>query len=247
MRIAIVDDERAASDDLNAKLNAFLEQRGQNKAEITLYSSGRQILAGADGYDIMFLDIVMPGPDGLTSAPNMRRAGYSGVLIFTTVLKDYVFDAFSVEAADYLLKPVDPERLASVMDRVLERMESEERKEIVLKQGRATIVIHPEKVEYCEVIGRRLELHRTDGSVVSSRGSAEDANRQRFAVRHRPPTSDPDDTSRFIITNIYRQKEGRDIGKHLVLVVVPDITASYTDPVSGHLRTLRAHYVCGRE
>mgnify|MGYP002508362218 FL=1 len=68
---------------------------------------------------MIFLDIQMEQPDGLETARLLRQRGERGLLVFVTVLKECVFDAFDVEACGYLLKPLDSARFHQTMERVL--------------------------------------------------------------------------------------------------------------------------------
>lgn len=56
---------------------------------------------------MIFLDIQMEQPDGMEMARLLRQRGERGLLVFVTVLREYVFDAFQVEDFSYLLKPLD--------------------------------------------------------------------------------------------------------------------------------------------
>ena len=63
----------------------------------------------------------MPGLTGLEAAPLVRERAHPPAVVFVTAHERYAIDAFAVEAFDYLLKPVDPDRLARVIERLQER------------------------------------------------------------------------------------------------------------------------------
>ena len=75
-------------------------------------------LAAAAQYDVVFCDLEMPGLSGLDAARLVRERPGRPELVFVTAHERYAVDAFAVEAFDYLLKPVDPRRLARVVARL---------------------------------------------------------------------------------------------------------------------------------
>lgn len=112
-----------------------------------------------------------PAPlDGLQTARLLRARGSRSLLIFVTVLREQVFDAFVVEAFDYLTKPIDPARFARTMERALRVLAGRGRQRLVVPQADGCEVVPLEQLVYCEVQGRRLYLHRLDGPVLSMPG-----------------------------------------------------------------------------
>ncbi|HUK96984.1 MAG TPA: LytTR family DNA-binding domain-containing protein [Gaiellaceae bacterium] len=107
---AIVDDEAPARSELRYLLGAHddIEIVGEAGS-----AADADDLVRSGGYDVVFLDVELPGLSGLELAPLARAA-----VVFVTAHERYAVDAFAVEAFDYLLKPVDPERLARVLDRL---------------------------------------------------------------------------------------------------------------------------------
>lgn len=114
-----------------------------------------------------------PAPDdaapltGMQTARLLRGQGSRSLLIFVTVLPEYVFDAFAVEAFDYLVKPVDPARLARTMDRALRTLSRRAQQSLVIRRAGGCEVIPLSALAYCEVQGRKVYFHRTDGTVAA--------------------------------------------------------------------------------
>jgi two-component system, LytTR family, response regulator LytT len=106
----IVDDEAPARSELRYLLDAHDDIRVVGEAGT---AAGADELLRAGGYDVVFLDVELPGLSGLELAPLARAA-----VVFVTAHERYAVDAFAVEAFDYLLKPVDPGRLERVLDRL---------------------------------------------------------------------------------------------------------------------------------
>ncbi|MBN1894375.1 response regulator [bacterium] len=112
----IVDDERLARKDLMVMLDDFPEVKVLGEAE-DVTSAAKMI--EQHNPDLIFLDIQMPGESGFDL---LEKVSPEARIIFVTAYDEYAIRAFEVNALDYLLKPVNPARLA----KALERLEIEE-------------------------------------------------------------------------------------------------------------------------
>ncbi len=187
LNLALCDDEPFFLDALTAQLSTYLTKI-QRTAAIRRFSSGRALLDSGGSFDLIFLDIQMPAPDGLETARLLRKQGCRSLLVFLTVLPERVFDAFEVEAHDYLVKPLDSAHFRRTMDRAFQIWEQRQPKVLVVRQGTACEVIPLRDIVYCEVQGRKLYLHKIDGTVTSYYHQLEDLERsvdRRFFKCHR--------------------------------------------------------------
>ena len=115
MKALVVDDEPYARRRLRRLLEALGDVEVVGEAVDGL-DALRQIEALAP--DVVFLDIRMPGLDGLSLA---ARGDALPPIVFTTAYHEHAVQAFDAEAVDYLLKPIEPERLRKAVDRVRNR------------------------------------------------------------------------------------------------------------------------------
>ena len=120
LRVMIVDDEAPAREGLRIRLN-----READVAVIGEYGDVSRAVAAirADPPDLLFLDIEMPLVDGFTMLSRLET-GSLPVVVFVTAHPNHAVRAFGVGAIDYLLKPVDPERLREAIDRARAHWES---------------------------------------------------------------------------------------------------------------------------
>jgi two-component system, LytTR family, response regulator LytT len=122
LRILVVDDEQLARDEL-----CFL--LGQIDAVQVVAQAGNGIEAlrviEEEGPDVVMLDVQMPGLTGFEVARRLFRAGLDTQLVFVTAYDQHAIEAFEVNAVDYLLKPVEAGRLATAVDRVRRRIQSD--------------------------------------------------------------------------------------------------------------------------
>ena len=109
----VIDDERLARKELISMLNEVTSVQVVSEAD-SVKSAAEQITT--HNPDIIFLDIQMPGESGFEL---LNQVDYGGSVIFVTAYDEYALRAFEVNALDYLLKPVSPERLKKSVERVI--------------------------------------------------------------------------------------------------------------------------------
>lgn len=185
---AICDDEPLMAQELARHLAGYMEEHSITACSVSCFSSGRALLESGGGFDVIFLDIQMEPPDGMETARLLRQRGDHSLLVFVTVLKELVFDAFQVEAYDYLLKPLDSVHFKRTMDRVLRTLEQGTAEDIVIQRGTGCEVVPLSDLVYCEVLGRKVYLHKRDGTVIDYYDKLEDLARRvdgRFFKCHR--------------------------------------------------------------
>ena len=112
------------------------------------YTGGNELLIDPYEHDLIFLDYQMKVLDGLETAKRLRHAKIDTPIIFLTSFPHIVFDTFAVQAYRFLVKPVDPEKLAAALDDFLKDQETE--KYIVLKDGEYSRRVNIDDIIYAE-------------------------------------------------------------------------------------------------
>lgn len=140
-------------------------------------------------YDVVFLDVELPGASGLEAAPHVRERRDPPAVVFVTAHAEYAVDAFSVEAFDYLLKPVDPDRLARVVERLHERTHESAApvERVAVVAGGGSELLDPDTIHYVQAEGDYSRVHTYDRTYLStaSLGELEERLGPRFARIHR--------------------------------------------------------------
>ena len=123
-------------------------------------------LALAREADVVFLDVQMPGLSGVEAAALVRDRSDPPAIVFVTAHAEYAVDAFAVEAFDYLLKPVDPDRLARVLERLQERTAENALpvEKIAVVAGNSTELLDYDEVHYVQADGDYSRVHTYDRS-----------------------------------------------------------------------------------
>lgn len=189
IKFEICDDEPIMVQEISNHLAKYMKERQIASYCVNRFLNGNTLLLlEAGNLDLIFLDIQMEAPDGMETAKILRQQRSHSLLIFVTILKEYVFSAFEVEAFDYLVKPLDGDRFRQTMDRALRFMKRVAQKTIIVQRGNSCEVISLAEIVYCEVIGRKIYIHKNDGTIINYYNRLEDLEHQvdgRFFKCHR--------------------------------------------------------------
>ena len=149
LRTVVVDDEQLARDELG-----FLLGEAGGVEVIAQAGNGLEALEtiGRLQPDLVFLDVQMPGLTGFEVARRMLQDGPGSQIVFVTAYDQHAIEAFEVNAVDYLLKPVDPARLETALQRVRRRISSERH---VSEDGGGTGVSHDELERIVQLVAER--------------------------------------------------------------------------------------------
>jgi DNA-binding LytR/AlgR family response regulator len=186
IRALLVDDEAPARSELRYLLAAHPEVEVVGEAA----SAAEALkLASVVPYDVVFLDVEMPGLSGLEAARLVAGRRGRPQLVFVTAHEQYAVDAFAVEALDYLLKPVEPERLAQVVRRLsgARRPAAAPVEKIPVVSGGQTVLLDWDDVHYARADGDYSRIHTYDRSYLCTQSlrQLEGALPGRFARIHR--------------------------------------------------------------
>src|SRR5919107_5398533 len=118
IRTILVDDESLAIQGLMLRLERF-----DDVEIVDTCSNGREAIRSIKTHkpDLVFLDIQMPGFDGFSVVSGLMEIE-PPLFVFVTAYNEFALKAFEAQAVDYLMKPVEEERLAATMDRVRQRL-----------------------------------------------------------------------------------------------------------------------------
>lgn len=164
VRIAIVDDQERDARLLGQALDRYAAERGV-ALEHSWLPSATDFLAGyRHQYEIVFMDIRMPGLDGMSAARSLRQIDQGVALVFLTSLAQYAVDGYELDAVDYILKPVSYEALKLKLPRVLARCPSPQQEVVVQSGGKSTRLL-PDEIEFVEIYDHHIQFVTTRGTV----------------------------------------------------------------------------------
>lgn len=169
--LAVCDDEAESLTAIAGLLEDWEAER-QLPLPRRMFTSGVELLEAArrERFTLYLLDVIMPAVDGMAAARELRSFDGAADIVFLTSSPEFACESYRVQALDYLLKPVNRERLFRLLDE-LYLQEQRPREALILKTG-ATIVRVPfSRLAFVEVMGKRLYFNLTNGGVREVAGS----------------------------------------------------------------------------
>ena len=173
LQIAFCDDDQSVLDQLSELLDKYRVERNRDMT-FTSFHSPLELLAEVNKglrLDVLFLDVIMPGENGISAAQEIRQYDSNVKIIFLTSSSEFAVESYTVGAYFYQLKPIWEDSFFRLMDSVLAECRKEEQHSLVLRCKSGIERIDLERLEYCEVIGRTLVFHMAGGRVLESTGS----------------------------------------------------------------------------
>ena len=159
-KIAICDD-LAADRKYLSSLCEIWSRHSCYHIQISEFTSAENFLfyyAEKKDFDILLLDIEMGAMDGVTMARKLRQDNQTVQIIFITGYADYISDGYEVDALHYLMKPLQEEKLFTVLDRAVTKLIKNERVLNIISQGEM-LRLPISQINYAEVNSNYITIH----------------------------------------------------------------------------------------
>ncbi|MEG0771522.1 MAG: LytTR family DNA-binding domain-containing protein [Clostridia bacterium] len=165
MKIAVCDDDMAELTRISSLLGDY---RLEKKVGFTYkaYQSSFELLEDmrSNSFDLLFLDILMPGINGMQAAHEIRTFDENAKIIFLTSSPEFAVESYSVGATTYLLKPIMKEMLFAVLDKIFSTTKrADDCLAVKCKTGIIKVLFS--KLSYVEVLGKVLSFHMSDDTI----------------------------------------------------------------------------------
>jgi len=161
--LAVCDDMPVECAEIAKQIDDILRHMN-NDVVIHKFFNGQELLNSKESFDIIFLDIKMPEVSGMDLAKSLREQGKESIIIFITSAKEYVFEAYEVEAFQYLVKPVQTGKLKSVLEKAVKKLQGKTNQDfLMISSDRQTRKILLSDILYIESVGRIAKIHCTKG------------------------------------------------------------------------------------
>lgn len=162
IKAAIVDDDKEAITTITGYLGRFSEETGIEVAHTAFYDA-IGFLEQSHSFDLVFLDIEMPFLNGMSAAEKLRETNDGIALIFVTNTAKYAVRGYSVNAVDYLLKPVSYPRFSALMKKTARMLGSNADADVTLRTSGGMRRLPLSSVIYVEIREHLLVWHTESG------------------------------------------------------------------------------------
>lgn len=122
---------------------------------------------GRSPFDIILMDVVMPLLNGIEAARELRQQDKSVKIVFLTSSLEFAVDSYTVKASNYLLKPLDAEKLYLCLDELDEEIR-QSAKRILIKERQATHRVALQEIEFIESDNKHIHFSLADGSTLTT-------------------------------------------------------------------------------
>ncbi len=174
LRVAICDDMQEQIDTIRASTERYFELRGED-IKLDTFNNPLIFLESIEftgGYDIVLLDICMPGITGTEAAREIRQRKDITEIIFFTTSIEYAVEAFALKAAHYLVKPYSQTEFVEAMDRAVERISEGQVKKMVVRADSGDVrALDINDIEYIESNSHKQSIYMKQAEVVEIRSS----------------------------------------------------------------------------
>lgn len=171
MKIAVVDDSREDAQHILTYLNQFQAEHNMI-FQTTVFHASIDFLEEYHGeYDVIFLDIEMPGSNGLEVAREIRSKDQAVGIIFITSLAQYAIDGYEVQAIDFMVKPVGYYNFSMKLEKAFRFIENHKEQDIIISNKEGILRMAVSDILYIEkerdylLFYTKKECSRTRGSI----------------------------------------------------------------------------------
>lgn len=167
IRFAIIDDETEVANKLTSYIDKYF-QINNCQCEVKFFDTASKFLENYHfDFDAIFMDINMPGVDGMSATKELRRLDKNVKIIFVTSLAQYAIKGYEVNAFDFVVKPVNYYTFAMKLDRFMENYREKEEASIIIKANNSFIKTPVSDIKYIEVSDHKLIVHTISNDFVT--------------------------------------------------------------------------------
>ncbi|MGL4605929.1 MAG: LytR/AlgR family response regulator transcription factor [Eubacteriaceae bacterium] len=165
LKICVCDDNQKTAQGVASIVIKFCEKR-MIEQSTKVYYDGKQLIESGETFDIIFLDVEMPEMDGIHAGKLIRKQNTNAKIIYITGYVNYMRNAFSVHAFDYLRKPFKSERVEQALEEALEYIDNETKNSsvsVMIQNGPVTF--QTKDIYYFERYHRKIKIITVKGEM----------------------------------------------------------------------------------
>ena len=178
IRVAIVEDDERYRQELQTYLQRYERESGQTIV-VTCFTDGDEITQDYSArYDIVLMDIQMQFMDGMEAAKAIREVDSEVIIIFITNMPQYAMQGYTVDALDYVLKPISYYAFTQRMERAIERISKRRQRYVMVSVKNGVHKLDMSRITFIEVQDHDLVYHLTGYEQLHVRGTLSDVEKE---------------------------------------------------------------------
>lgn len=164
LSIAIVEDEEAARNALEACIKKYGEERGEEFSVVHFETASALLRNYTSSYDIVFMDIILPGLNGIAASKKLRELDKDVTLIFVTNMVNFAVRGYEVGALDFIVKPVVYDSFLMKMDRAIAVVRGRSGPKVTIHVDGMIKIVSASDICYIEVMRNSIIYHTQEGA-----------------------------------------------------------------------------------
>ena len=169
-QILLVEDDAAEADTLKLALERYGTENNVSFS-IEWVRAAIELPTNKRSFDLIFMDIGLPGITGMEAAELLRTYDTATPVIFVTNLAQYAVRGYQVQALDFIVKPIRYGDFAMSMDRALTYIRRNRGRSISISTHEGVRIIDVSDLMYADVMDHNLAYHLSDGEIIATRGA----------------------------------------------------------------------------
>lgn len=171
MRLALCDDDQRELEQMGQMLSSYFAARPELDGHLVCFSSPYDLseqVSAQGGFHAYFLDVIMPGMDGIQLGERIRAMGDKTPIVYLTSSPDFAVASYSVRAYGYLLKPIQRHALEQLLGELTTLWRDETQHPLPVRTAAGAVPVYPGDLMYMEVRGHVFFYHLSSGQTVKS-------------------------------------------------------------------------------
>ncbi len=168
IKVAVCDDDKQVCTKLVAMIKDYFEDIGR-PVWVAGFTNGLSVLKANIRFDVIFLDIDMPGLDGIETAKRLRNWDVNSKIIYVTNYSKFKSCAYKVHAFDYVDKPVRESKIFDVLKEVMHYLDNAvEKQKYAFTTEKGVLTIELDDIYYFEYVARRVLINTSQGEYIAT-------------------------------------------------------------------------------
>ena len=156
INVAVVEDEEVYSSKMKEYLYRFAQESGTEFSVATFPTAESFLFADFNAFDVILMDIKLPGIDGMTAIKRVRETNPCVAVVFSTSLAQFALKGYEVGALDFMVKPLSYYNFALKFKRVVDYLDKSSEENIIIHSKAQTNVVKASDVYYVEIVAHRI-------------------------------------------------------------------------------------------